>query len=116
MRISGAIFGCTACLVVAGVASAQEWKPARNVDIVVASGAGGSSDRTARVVQRLLQANPAFPSISVSNRQGGGGTVAWSIFFRSVQQTPQQAIRTSSSPGPQSGRGTSSTRTSRRPR
>ena len=77
MRISGAIFGWTACLIVAGAASAQDWKPARNVDIVVASGAGGSSDRTARVVQRLLQANPAFPSISVSNRQGGGGTVAW---------------------------------------
>ncbi len=77
MRISGAIFGWTACLIVAGAASAQEWKPARNVDIVVASGAGGSSDRTARVVQRLLQANPAFPSISVTNRGGGGGTVAW---------------------------------------
>jgi len=61
----------------AGAALAQEWKPARNVDIVVASGAGGSSDRTARVVQRLLQANSAFPSISVTNRQGGGGTVAW---------------------------------------
>ena len=61
----------------AGAAAAQEWKPGRNVDIVVASGAGGSSDRTARVVQRLLQANPAFPSISVTNRGGGGGTVAW---------------------------------------
>ncbi|HET9664040.1 MAG TPA: tripartite tricarboxylate transporter substrate binding protein, partial [Burkholderiales bacterium] len=36
-----------------------------------------SSDRTARVVQRLLQSNPAFPSISVTNRPGGGGTVAW---------------------------------------
>lgn len=58
-------------------ALAQEWKPAQNVDIVVASGAGGSSDRTARVVQRLLQANPAFPSISVTNRGGGGGSVAW---------------------------------------
>ena len=55
----------------------QEWKPAQNVDIVVASGAGGSSDRTARVVQKLLQANPAFPSISVTNRGGGGGNVAW---------------------------------------
>jgi putative tricarboxylic transport membrane protein len=61
----------------APAAGAQEWKPARNVDIVVASGAGGSSDRTARVVQKLLQANPAFPSISVTNRAGGGGTVAW---------------------------------------
>jgi putative tricarboxylic transport membrane protein len=61
----------------AAPAVAQEWRPAKNVDIVVASGAGGSSDRTARVVQRLLQANPAFPSISVTNRPGGGGTVAW---------------------------------------
>src|SRR5512134_1189028 len=79
MRISGAILGCTACLVVAGVASAQEWKPARNVDIVVASGAGGSSDRSARVLQKLLQANPAFPSLSVTNRPGGGGTLAWTF-------------------------------------
>ena len=60
-------------------AAAQEWKPTQNVDIVVASGAGGSSDRTARVVQSLLQANPAFPSISVTNRPGGGGTVAWTF-------------------------------------
>lgn len=62
-----------------GPAATQEWKPTQNVDIVVASGAGGSSDRTARVVQNLLQANPAFPSISVTNRPGGGGTVAWSF-------------------------------------
>lgn len=76
--------GCVwaACFTVAALAPAaavaQEWKPARNVDIVVASGAGGSSDRTARVVQKLLHANPAFPSVSVTNRPGGGGTVAWS--------------------------------------
>jgi len=77
MRVLTAVCGWVAWCIVAGAASAQEWKPARNVDIVVASGAGGSSDRTARVVQRLLQSNPAFPSISVTNRQGGGGTVAW---------------------------------------
>ena len=64
----------------AGVARAQsDWKPARNVDIVVASAAGGSSDRTARVVQKLLQLNPIFPSISVTNRPGGGGTIAWTF-------------------------------------
>jgi putative tricarboxylic transport membrane protein len=66
-----------AVAVAAADAGAQEWKPARNVDIVVASGAGGSSDRTARVVQKLLQAVPGFQSISVTNRGGGGGTVAW---------------------------------------
>ena len=69
------------CALAAG-AHAQEWKPAQNVDIVVASGAGGSSDRTARVVQRLLQANPAFPSVSVTNRPGGGGTVAWTFMIQ----------------------------------
>jgi len=69
-------FACAAALAPA-IAPAQEWIPARNVDIIVASGAGGSSDRTARVVQKLLQSNPAFPSISVTNRAGGGGTVAW---------------------------------------
>ena len=77
MRTSRAICACMAGLIVAGAAPAQQWKPERNVDIVVASGAGGSSDRTARVVQRLLQGNPAIPSISVTNRGGGGGTVAW---------------------------------------
>lgn len=83
IRISGRrwLAWCTtAIMMVAQVpAVAQEWKPARNVDIVVASGAGGSSDRSARVVQKLLQANPAFPSISVTNRAGGGGTVAWTF-------------------------------------
>ncbi len=68
-----------AAIIVHGAAGAQEWKPSRNVDIVVASGAGGSSDRSARVVQKLLQGNPAFPSISVTNRAGGGGTVAWTF-------------------------------------
>ena len=63
----------------AATAHSQEWRPARNVDIVVASAAAGSSDRTARVLQKLLQSNPAFPSVSVTNRPGGGGTVAWTF-------------------------------------
>ena len=67
---------CVAALA-PGAAPAQEWKPARNVEIIVAADAGGSSDRSARVVQKLLAANPAFPSVSVNNRPGGAGTVAW---------------------------------------
>lgn len=79
MRGSRIVLGLAACLAWTGSAGAQDWKPLKNVDIVVASGAGGSSDRSARVVQRLLQANPAFPSVSVTNRPGGGGTVAWTF-------------------------------------
>lgn len=74
------------CIMVAGftamsasMAAAQGtgWKPAANVEIIVASGAGGASDRTARLLQKLLGQNTLFQSLSVANRPGGGGTVAW---------------------------------------
>ena len=53
-------------------AIAQNWKPERNVEIVVNSGAGGASDRQARFVQRALQALPGIPSMTVTNRTGDG--------------------------------------------
>ena len=63
----------------AATAHAQDWKPTKNVDIVVSSGAGGAADRQARVTQRFLQAIPGIPSITVSNRPGGAGLVAWTF-------------------------------------
>ena len=61
----------------AGGAAAQDWRPTKNVEIVVAAGAGGSADRSSRVAQKYLQALPGMPSVTVTNRQGGGGTIAW---------------------------------------
>jgi len=66
------------CLAVAGPATAQEWKPTRNIDIIVSSGPGGAADREARETQRFLQALPGMTPIAVTNRQGGSGSVAWS--------------------------------------
>jgi putative tricarboxylic transport membrane protein len=67
----------------AGVAAAQvpagEWKPSRAINVIVGSAPGGSPDRTARLVQKILQTNPVFPSITVDNRPGGGNTVAWAF-------------------------------------
>jgi putative tricarboxylic transport membrane protein len=60
----------------AALANAQEWKPSKNVEIIVSTGAGGASDRQARTVQRLVEKVPGIPSITVANRPGGGGTVA----------------------------------------
>src|SRR4051794_31927786 len=59
-----------------GAVVAQEWKPERNVEMVVNSGAGGAADRQARIVHRALQALPGMPSLTVTNRTGGGGIVA----------------------------------------
>ncbi len=60
-------------------AAAQEWKPARNIDIIVSSGPGGAADREARETQKFLQELPGMPPVVVTNRQGGGGTVAWTF-------------------------------------
>jgi putative tricarboxylic transport membrane protein len=78
MRVALAL-GCVCAMGCTAAFAQSEWRPTRNVDIVVASAAAGSSDRTARVLQKLLQGNPVFPSVSVSNRPGGGGTVAWTF-------------------------------------
>jgi putative tricarboxylic transport membrane protein len=61
---------------IAGHAPAQEWKPSRNVEIVVISGAGGAADRQARVTQKFLQTVPGMRNIVVNNKPGGGGTIA----------------------------------------
>jgi len=61
----------------ASLVSAQDWKPSKNVEILVPSGAGGAADRQARVGQRLLQSMPGIPSVTVNNRPGGAGLVAW---------------------------------------
>ncbi len=68
-------------------AAAQEWKPSRNIDIIVSSGPGGAADREARETQRFLQELPGMPPVVVANRQGGGGTVAWTF----VSQRPGDA-------------------------
>jgi putative tricarboxylic transport membrane protein len=59
-------------------AAGSDWKPDRVVEIIVATGAGGGQDRSARTVQRILQEGRILPVQSaVVNKPGGGGLVAW---------------------------------------
>jgi putative tricarboxylic transport membrane protein len=78
--------GMLACCAV-GTVNAQEWKPSKNIELVVSSGAGGAADRSARTIQKFLQDIPGMPSVTVNNRPGGSGTVAWSY----VHQHPGDA-------------------------
>ena len=73
LHYAAVLLAMTACS-----AYAQEWKPERNVEIVVSSGAGGAADRSARVIQKYLQSVPGMPSVTVNNKPGGSGTLAWS--------------------------------------
>ena len=65
-----------ACVALLAHAQTGGWKPSRTVEVIVQSAAGGSSDRSARVTQKILQGIPGFPSVSVNNKPGAGGMLA----------------------------------------
>ena len=59
-------------------ATAQAWSPQRNVEIVVGSAPGGSNDKTARQVERILvEKRIVSAPLTVVNKPGGGSTIAF---------------------------------------
>jgi putative tricarboxylic transport membrane protein len=67
------IAAATALACTAMNASAQGWAPTRTVEIVVPSAPGGSNDKTARTVERILQQKKLVPtSIVINNKPGAG--------------------------------------------
>lgn len=87
MRIRSVVVAIAmAC--VSAIASAQSWVPQKNVELVVPNPPGGSNDKTARTVERILVMNKMLPtSLTVVNKAGAGGTLAYSY----VQQHPGDA-------------------------
>ena len=75
MKVTGALVALFLAGVMTG-AGAQGWKPEKNVEIVVTSVPGGSNDKTARTVERILVANKLMDAtITVVNKPGGGGNI-----------------------------------------
>ena len=59
------------------MATAQDWKPERNVEFVVPAGPGAALDTAARQIKELIDRNQMLPTtLIVSNKPGGGGMVA----------------------------------------
>lgn len=79
-RLGGALlWAAMAC----SIAAAQRY-PQRNVDIIVAYGAGGSTDIIARVVAQALQEKLGQPFVVV-NRPGANGTIG---IGQAIRATP----------------------------
>ena len=54
-----------------------QWKPARPVELIAPSAAGGGTDTTARLIQRILQERRLVEApLTVVNKSGGSGSVA----------------------------------------
>jgi putative tricarboxylic transport membrane protein len=55
---------------------AQAWKPEKPVEIVVGTSPGGPQDRTARLIQRVLQEQKLAPvPVNIVNKAGAGGAI-----------------------------------------
>jgi len=69
MVLALGVFAC-------GIAAAQ-WKPTRNLDIIVHTGPGGGNDLLARAMANMIEKEKLLPvRINVINRPGGNGAVA----------------------------------------
>jgi putative tricarboxylic transport membrane protein len=67
---------CAAAMWAAG-AIAQSWKPDKNVELIIPGGAGGGQDRTARIIQKVMQEGLVPTTVTVNNRAGGGSNLAY---------------------------------------
>ena len=69
---------CAVAALAPGSALAQEsWKPTRPITLIAPNAPGGTSDRTARDIQRLFQKHKLVDvPVNVVNRPGGNGTIA----------------------------------------
>ncbi|MBM3374390.1 MAG: tripartite tricarboxylate transporter substrate binding protein, partial [Betaproteobacteria bacterium] len=64
-------------LLVQTPAEAQGWKPEKPIEIVVPTTPGGGIDRTARLLQKIIQEEKLAPvPVTVINKPGGGGALS----------------------------------------
>lgn len=61
----------------AQVSTAQSWKPDKAVEVVVSSAPGGSNDRVARTIQKIIQEQKLVATpVAVLNKPGGNQTIS----------------------------------------
>jgi len=75
VRYTAVLAACAVITGTGGEAQAQ-WKPERSIEIIAPSGPGGTTDRTARVVAKILTQHKLVDvPVNVVNKPGGSGTI-----------------------------------------
>ncbi|HWS51579.1 MAG TPA: tripartite tricarboxylate transporter substrate-binding protein [Microbacterium sp.] len=85
-----ALAGCSASTS-ASTQSDADWAPTRNVTVVVPYAAGGGSDAFARVIAAGIEDVEPDLTVTVENREGGGGAVGVE-YFRSLKGDAQSLL------------------------
>ena len=59
-----------------GLATAQDWKPTKDVEFVIPFAVGGGADIMARVIHKVITEDKLVPvPVALVNKPGGGGAV-----------------------------------------
>lgn len=77
----------------AGTASAADtWQPRKNVEIVVAAGAGGGTDQLARLIQSVITKYDLMPVSTVVQNKGGGNGAEGFLDMKLSKGDPNKII------------------------
>lgn len=79
--------------VLVGMPVFAQWKPTRDVEIVVPFGVGGGADLTARTVARIMVEERLVPvAVNIVNRPGGGTSVGIAHVVASKRADPHTLV------------------------
>lgn len=73
----------SACIMMAGVANAADWKPTGPIKMQIGFGAGGSTDTMSRVLAKVMKEQTGW-NIIAENKPGGGGIA----MFTAISKMP----------------------------
>lgn len=80
-------------LVWLATSAAAQWKPTRDVELVVPFGVGGGADLTARTVARIMVEERLVPgAVNVVNRPGGGTSVGIAYAVANKRADPHTLV------------------------
>lgn len=72
-------------LIFSASSAGQDWRPDRNVEVIVGTAPGSNQDRTARRMQKVWQDNKLIPVPQlIVNKAGAGGELGW-VYFANFQ-------------------------------
>ena len=84
---------CCICVLLCPTAVLAQWKPERNVEIIVGTAPGAAPDKTARLIQQLWQKQRIYEGpVTVVNKPGGGNVIAWTYLNQQAGNGHYQMI------------------------
>src|SRR5688572_28786965 len=97
MTISRRYFVCAAAAVAfaaqSGMASAQDWKPTKDVEFVIPFAVGGGADIMARVIHKVMTEEKLVPvPVALVNKPGGGGAAGIGYMSASRKADPHTLV------------------------